>query len=72
MLLIKSQQLNEPIDLDVLMSYPLTPVPHSLATPDGFFNKTNKAALLHYIGEGATDHVVYPTDKTLYIRTVAP
>ena len=27
------------------------PVPSSLGTPDGFFNKTNKAALVHYLLE---------------------
>ena len=48
-LLIKSQLLSTPIDLDVLMTYCLTPVPASLGTPDGFFNKRNKAAAMHYL-----------------------
>lgn len=36
MLLVKSQLLDQPLDLDELMSYSLTPVPHCLGTPDGF------------------------------------
>lgn len=67
MLLIKSQHLDEPIDLDELMRYSLTPVPHSLGTSDGFFNKTNKAAMLHYLMEDAPEEVPYPTDS-LYIQ----
>ena len=67
MLLIKSQHLDEPIDLDELMRYSLTPVPHSLGTADGFFNKTNKAAMLHYLMEDAPEEVPYPTDR-LYIQ----
>ena len=42
MLLIKSQHLPEAIDLDELMQYSLSPVPHSLGIADDFFNKTNK------------------------------
>jgi len=48
-LLVKSQHLDDPINFDELMKYSLTPVPYSLGTGDGFFNKTNKAAMLHYI-----------------------
>lgn len=55
MLFIKSQQLQNPIDIDELMRYPLTPVPHSLGTPDGFFNKTNKAAMLHFLLDDITE-----------------
>ena len=67
MLLIKSQHLDEPIDLDELMRYSLTPVPHSLGIADGFFNKTNKAAMLHSLMEDAPEEVPYPTDS-LYIQ----
>ena len=45
MLLIKSQHLDESLNLDKLMRYSLTPVPHSLGTADGFFIKTNKATM---------------------------
>ena len=67
MLLIKSQHLDEPIDLDELMQYSLTPVPHSLGTADGFFNTTSKAAMLHYLMEDAPEEVPYPTNS-IYIQ----
>ena len=46
-LLVKSQYLEEPIDLEKCVYFPLTPVPHMLRTPDGFFAKTKKASMLH-------------------------
>ena len=36
-LLVKLQMLNVPIDLDTLIAYPLSPVPHCLGTHDGCF-----------------------------------
>ena len=36
-LLVKSYMLNAPIDLNVLLSYSLSPVPHCLGTLDGYF-----------------------------------
>ena len=36
-LLVKSQMLNVPIDLDTLIAYALSPVPHCLGTHDGCF-----------------------------------
>ena len=44
------------------MSFILTPVPHCFGTPDGYFNKTNKASMLHYILEEFTESVSYPND----------
>ena len=67
MLLIKSQNLDEPLNLDELMRYSLFPVPPSLGTADGFFNKTNKAAMLHYLMEDAPEDVPYPKDA-FYIQ----
>ena len=52
--------LNVPVDLDTLMSYPLSPVPHCLGTHDGFFAKTNKASMLHFIMEGHDVKEQYP------------
>ena len=60
-LLVKSQLLKEPLDLNELMRYSLTPVPHSLGTPDGFMAKTNKASMLHHLLEDYSDEVHYPT-----------
>ena len=60
MLLVKSQNLDEPVDLDELMRYSLTPAPPSLGTADGFFNKTNKAALLHFFTDDNQEDISYP------------
>jgi hypothetical protein len=62
MLLVKSQQLDEPLNLDELMRYSLTLVPHSLGTVDGFFNKTDKAAMLHFLVEDVRKDERYPDD----------
>ena len=59
-LLVKSQMLSAPVDLDVLLTYPLSPVPHCLGTPDGFFAKTNKASIVHFLMEDHNDEVQYP------------
>ena len=55
-LLVKSQSQDEPLDLEELMKYCLMPVPPSLGTPDGFFSKTNKASILHYLLESRGHH----------------
>lgn len=66
-LLVKSQHLENPISLDELMQYPLTPVPHSLGTPDGYFSKTDKSTVLPYLVEDASEETHYPAN-TLYIQ----
>ena len=68
LLLVKSQSQEEPLDLEELMKYCLMPVPPSLGTPDGFFAKTNKATILHYLLEDATpEDLPYPKDA-LFIQ----
>lgn len=67
MLLVKSQLLEKPLDLKELMCYSLSPVPHSLGTCDGFFAKTNKAAMLHFLLEECDQDVTYPKDA-IYIQ----
>ena len=65
--LVKAQMTDNPISLEELMKYPITSMPHSLGTPDGYMNKTNKAALLHLIG----DDYITPLPEsanTLYIE----
>jgi len=42
---------NSSLDLDELMQYSLTPVPYSLGTADGYFNKTNKAVMRNYLAK---------------------
>ena len=37
------------VDPRDLLSYPLTAVPYSLATTDGYFAKTDKAKSYHYV-----------------------
>ena len=67
-LLVKSQSVDEPLDLEELMKYSLMPVPPSLGTPDGFFSKTNKASILHYLLEDVTpEDLPYPKDA-LFIQ----
>ena len=68
LLLVKYQGEGETLDLGELMKYCLMPVPPSLATPDGFFAKTNKAAILHYLLEDVTpEYLSYPKDA-LFIQ----
>uniref|UniRef100_UPI00358FA4EE uncharacterized protein isoform X1 n=1 Tax=Myxine glutinosa TaxID=7769 RepID=UPI00358FA4EE len=50
------------------MKYCLMPVPPSLGTPDGFFSKTNKASILHYLLEDTIpEDPPYPKDA-LFIQ----
>ena len=51
MLLVKCQSVGNAIDLNQLMEFSVTAVPHSLGRPDGFLNQTNKAALFHFLTE---------------------
>uniref|UniRef100_UPI00358FE6F1 uncharacterized protein n=1 Tax=Myxine glutinosa TaxID=7769 RepID=UPI00358FE6F1 len=66
-LLVKSQLLDEPLNLDEVMRYCLSPDPHCLGTPDGFFDKTNKATMMHNILDDRTEEVPYPKD-TFFIQ----
>ena len=66
-LLVKSQMLDKPINIKELMHYPLSPVPHALGTPDGFFAKTNKATIFHYLLQDREEEVPYPKDA-LFIQ----
>ena len=66
-LLVKSQVLETPLDLEQLLSYSLSPVPHCLGTADGFFAKTNKASMLHCLMEDQQEEVPYPRGP-LYIQ----
>jgi hypothetical protein len=54
--LVKSQDIqSEGVNLRALMTYQLTPVPHSLALADGFFSKTDKSKGMHYFVEKCED-----------------
>ena len=62
MLLIKSQVLDKPLDLNELLTYSLFQVAYIFATADGFFAKKNKAKMLHHLLETYTDTVSYSND----------
>uniref|UniRef100_UPI00358E00C9 uncharacterized protein isoform X5 n=1 Tax=Myxine glutinosa TaxID=7769 RepID=UPI00358E00C9 len=64
-LLVKSQIMEMPINLEELMRYPLSPVPHALGSPDGYFAKTNKATILHHLLQDRDEEVPYPKDALL-------
>ena len=66
-LLVKSQMLNVPVDLDTIMSYPSSPVSHCLGTHDSVFAKTNKASMLHFIIEGHDVEEQYPK-RSMFIQ----
>jgi hypothetical protein len=69
-ILVKSQLQPQPISIDELMTYCITPVPHSLGTPDGYMAKTNKATLVHYLTRDVTETRL-PTSaagETLFIE----
>ncbi|XP_033949403.1 uncharacterized protein [Pseudochaenichthys georgianus] len=66
-LLVKSQIMEMPINLEELMRYPLSPVPHALGSPDGYFAKTNKATILHQLQQDRDEDVLYPNDA-LFIQ----
>jgi hypothetical protein len=51
--------------LKELLVYPLTPVPYSIATPDGFLNKADKSKGDHFLNKDVEDVTPPPDDKTL-------
>ena len=55
------------LDLQELMSYPLTPIPYSMATADAFFAKTNKAKGMELITD-VDDESSPPDNETLVIE----
>ena len=65
-LLIRSEPSGT-IDVENLMKYPITPVPYSMGTADGFLAKTDKSKGLHYLLKD-TEDVPLPRDKTMIIQ----
>lgn len=61
-LLVKSQIMEMPINLEELMRYPLSPVPHALGSPYGYF-----ATILHHLLQDRDEEVPYPKDA-LFIQ----
>ena len=66
-LLVKSQSMSSPMNLDELMTYQLTPIPYCLGTPDGYLNKTNKAVGLKMIALDKDDTEQPNMEETLLI-----
>ena len=55
------------IDMRKVMKYPITPVPYSIGTADGFLAKTDKSQGSHYLLKGIQD-MPLPRDHTLVVQ----
>ena len=66
-LLVKTQNQASQVDLQELMTYPLTPVPYSIGTSDGFLAKTDKAKGFHLLTDELDDIPEPPREQTLLI-----
>lgn len=66
-LLVKSENQGVNINFEELMSYPLTPVPYSLATADGSLAKTDKSKAFHFISKDCKDAIIPASQDTLTI-----
>lgn len=56
------------ISVNEFMTYPLTPVPYSLATADGYFIKTDKAKGFQFLIRDLENDILPPYEKTLTIE----
>ena len=66
-LLVKSQTHGQ-VNIEELMKYPMSPVPYSLGTPDGYMTRTDKAKGMNHLLKGVND-APFPSDaKTLLIQ----
>ena len=66
-LLMRSQEGGK-VEIEDLMKYPLTPVPYSLATADGFFNKTDKSKGFHYLMKDVENSPMPSSETSLIIE----
>ena len=66
-LFIRCQQLGIQVKLEELVKFPMTPVPYSLSTADGFFCKTDKPKGLQHLVKGVVDAVEPMVNETLTI-----
>ena len=70
-LLAKSQELNQPIDMDEALKYPLSEVPLPIAHADGSRRKTNKS-LLYDVGFNSSQITTTIIEgKSVYILDLA-
>jgi len=66
-LFVKSQSQGLQLDLKELMTYPLTPVPFSIGTADGFLAKTDKSKSFQYLTKECEDSPVPAPESTLVV-----
>jgi hypothetical protein len=66
-LLMRSQEGGK-VDIEHFMTYPLTPVPYSLATADGFLTKTYKAIGFHYLTKDVENASLPSYETTLIVE----
>lgn len=66
-LLVRSQNQGLQLDLKELMTFPLTPVPYSLATPDGYFAKTDKSKGFQFLTKECANANVPSVNETLTV-----
>ncbi len=66
-ILVQSQKEGLQVNLEELMSYPLTCIPYSIGLPGHFLVKTDKSKLLHKVSDGIDDAIVPPMEETLWI-----
>lgn len=71
---ILKMSLNESIDMQAVLSYPITPIPLSLCHPDGTIYKTNKAQLMKVLESEVTslppngyDTIIYDAMSLLHM-----
>jgi hypothetical protein len=65
---MKSQNEGLQLDLKELMAYPLTPVPYSIGTADGYLAKTDKAKAFHYLTKECENALIPPEKDTLTVH----
>ena len=69
-ILIASQENKIDLDLEDLINFPLTSVPFSLGTADGFLAKTDKSKGMHYLtNETELQHFPNP-EETYFIEEI--
>ena len=66
-LFVKLQSQGLQLDLKELMTYPLTPVPFSIGTADGFLAKTDKSKSFQYVTKECEDAPIPAPESTLVV-----
>ena len=66
-LFLKCQKLGIQLNLAELVHYPMTPVPYSIATADGFLCKTDKSKAFHHLMKDQENAAEPPWNETLTV-----